>query len=198
MADPTPNWGIPQLDNNSAITPIQSPFNTMAMALDNALTSFGFRRGTAAERAAWTSPPAYALFVDTNTGAVWQRRGEAWVVVLQDSGFTNASSFVAGAGAASGQPPRFRMQGERVDLFGALSLTASWSPHNLIQVPTPFRVTSFSGNIFIGTTVTSTGKSVALLYNTADHFIRSAAGYYSTVPATGDTVPLMGSWFRSN
>lgn len=139
----------------------------------------------------------------TDIGTQVQIGGVTWARVLNaagapvwargaalDSGWVILTSFAAGWSAAAGHQPRLRVQGDRVEIFGAVSRTNAGGI-NLLTIPGPYRP---KDQAFIGAGVNSRGNAYEL-YLAPTGQLSIPIGYATATFPHNIAVPLTGFWY---
>lgn len=121
--------------------------------------------------------------------------------LLVDSDWRHITTLGPDWVATSGHPPRVRKVGDRVDLFGALTLAAGGSVTNMLTLPPGYIPAGTYVNQFIGTAVSKNGVAYTLYTASLNPGIVRfhPSGYFAGGVSLeiGDTLPLLGSWYVS-
>lgn len=118
-------------------------------------------------------------YVHSGTGWV-QQGASAWVNVTVGSGWT----------ATAGYTPQVRLDGSRVEIRGAVTIT-SGSFASMVTVPVQFRP---SASRWVGQTHGSTSGATGMLLIDVNGVIQIPTSYRSGAGTSGIVFPLAGFW----
>jgi hypothetical protein len=118
---------------------------------------------------------------------------------LSDSGWRVLAAGELGTGwtATAGHAPRLRRIGNRVDLFGAVTLGATGGILFLLTVPEGFRTVGAYGQTFVGSVVTSGGVAMQLYLDGSSHRLQVPGTYRAGTMTSGQILPLQASWWAN-
>lgn len=122
--------------------------------------------------------------LDATNTPVWAR-GAAL-----DAGWVMLTSFASGWSATAGHQPQLRVQGNRVEIFGAVSRTNAGGI-TLLTIPAPYRP---KNQAFIGAGVNSRGNAYELYLQPTGQ-LSIPIGYATATFPHNIAVPLTGFWY---
>lgn len=154
----------------------------------------------------WAVPNAASLPSTDNWDGrrlIAQDTGIPWVYVggwkkaseLEDSGYVTLTTFGTGWAATAGHAPRIRKIGSQVFLYGAVTLGSGGLYANILTIPAGYRLGGAYANWFVNAAVASNGSPHELFLSGVDHRLSVPSTYRGTGMASGDVLPLTGSWF---
>lgn len=118
--------------------------------------------------------------------------------LLVDSDWVHITEFSTGWTGTAGHPPRVRKVGDRVDLFGAVTIAAEASGSTILMLPEGYIPAGAYTNQFIGSGVSSDGVGYTLYTSSSTPRVLEIRPGYSTGSfGVGAAVPLLGSWYVS-
>ncbi|AYN57874.1 virion structural protein [Arthrobacter phage Faja] len=147
---------------------------------------------SSAERDALTKYDGLAVRrMDLSRRPVETWDGSAWSLGDYYETSATVTSFSTGWSATAGYAPKVYRQGNRVFLEGAVTLGsgADWS--SILTIPAGFRP---SANAFLGANVSSTGAAAVELTIGSTGVIGSPDTYRTGSLASGNVLPVKGSW----